>query len=83
MLLLSKSLAGGATQQTGPSRHIDIPPERMMKRWDVLGTLQTAFRYHDILFPSYPQNRLHGSVRAQPWAGPQLHGGAVPTVLLP
>ena len=47
MLLLSKSLAGGASQQTGPSRHIDIPPERMMKRWDVLGTLQTAFRYHD------------------------------------
>ena len=32
MLLLSKSLAGGASQQTGPSRHIDIPPERMMKR---------------------------------------------------
>lgn len=48
MLLLSKSLAGGASQQTGPSRHIDIPPERMMKRWDVLGTLQTAFRYHDV-----------------------------------
>lgn len=47
MLLLSKSLAGGASHQTGPSRHIDIPPERMMKRWDVLGTLQTAFRYHD------------------------------------
>ena len=43
MLLLSKSLAGGASHQTGPSRHIDIPPKRMMKRWDVLGYLQTAF----------------------------------------
>ena len=47
MLLLLKNLAGGASKQTGPSRHIDIPPERMMKRWDALGALQATFRYHD------------------------------------
>lgn len=47
MLLLLKNLAGGASKQTGPSRHIGNPPERMMKRWDALGTLQTAFRHHD------------------------------------
>lgn len=47
MLLLSKSLAGGASQQTGPSRHIGIPPERMMKRQDALGYLQTAFLKYD------------------------------------
>lgn len=47
MLLHSRSLEGGASLQTGPSRHIDIPPEKMMKRWDALGALQAAFRYHD------------------------------------